>query len=78
MTWWLANGKTLAIGAVALGLIAGAACFYFKGERAGSAAVKDAVQTETIRRLDDARISKERTDEEVRRTPYDDRVDGLR
>lgn len=78
MSWWFANWKTLATGAVALGLIAGAAFFYVKGERAGSAAVNNAVQTETIRRLDDARISKERTDEEVRRTPYDDRVDGLR
>lgn len=78
MTWLLVNWKPLAIGLVALGLIAGAAWFHVEGEKAGAAAVKGAVQTETIRTLDRARISKERTDEEVRRTPYDDRVDGLR
>jgi hypothetical protein len=49
-----------------------------KGERAGAAAVTTAVQQKTIETLDAARISRERTDEEVHRTPYDDRTDGLR
>jgi hypothetical protein len=51
---------------------------YRKGETAGAADVTTRVQSETIRTLDAARISKERTDEEVLRTPYDDRADGLR
>jgi hypothetical protein len=51
---------------------------YRKGETAGGAGVATEVQSETIRTLDAARISKERTDEEVHRTPYDDRADGLR
>jgi hypothetical protein len=51
---------------------------YRKGESAGSATVTTQVQSETIRTLDAARISRERTDEEVHRTPYDDRADGLR
>lgn len=51
---------------------------YSKGEKAGGAGVSSAVQTETIRKVDDARKAKEKADEEVRRTPYDDRVDGLR
>lgn len=51
---------------------------YSKGEKAGEAGVTSAVQTETIRKVDDARKAKEKADEEVRRTPYDDRVDGLR
>jgi hypothetical protein len=69
--------------AVAAGLLiaatAGGICFlYRKGEQAGSAIVNTRVQSETIRTLDAARISKEKTDEEVHRTPYDDRADGLR
>jgi hypothetical protein len=51
---------------------------YGKGERAGASSVTTKVQTETIRKVDDARKAKEKADEEVRRTPYDDRVDGLR
>lgn len=51
---------------------------YSKGEKAGEAGVTSAVQTETIRKVDDARKAKEKADDEVRRTPYDDRVDGLR
>ena len=60
-------------------LVGGAALYLFKkGESAGSAAVISAVQAKTIEALDAARISKETTDEEVHRTPYGDRVDGLR
>jgi hypothetical protein len=51
---------------------------YRKGETAGAADITTRIQGETVRTLDAARISKERTDEEVRRTPYDDRADGLR
>jgi uncharacterized membrane-anchored protein len=51
---------------------------YSKGEKAGGAGVTSAVQTETIRQVDDARKAKEKADAEVRRTPYEDRVDGLR
>lgn len=51
---------------------------YHKGETAGGAKVTTEVQRETIKTLDAARISKEKTDEEVHRTPYDDRADGLR
>ena len=58
---------------------AGGLCLvYRKGETAGAADITTRVQSETIRTLDAARISKERTDEEVHRTPYDDRADGLR
>lgn len=68
----------IAVG-LAVVLVGGAALYVFKkGESAGSAAVTSAVQSRTIQTLDAARISKERTDEEVRRTPYDDRADGLR
>jgi uncharacterized membrane-anchored protein len=71
-----------AIGLVVVALIAGTLLavnrIYGKGETAGASSVTNAVQTETIKKLDAARKSKERTDEEVRRTPYDDRVDGLR
>lgn len=78
MTWALANWKLIAASAVALAIVAGAWLLFSKGEKAGAAAVKSDVQTETIKKLDAARISKEKTDEEVVRTPYDDRVDGLR
>lgn len=51
---------------------------YNKGATAGGDKVKTAVQGETIKKLDDARTRKEKIDEEVRRTPLDDRIDGLR
>jgi hypothetical protein len=65
-------------GALVLAVLAIAGFIYLKGERAGSSGVINAVQSESLKKLDAARKSKERTDEEVRRTPYDDRVDGLR
>jgi hypothetical protein len=58
--------------------VAGLGLVYRKGETSGAADVTTRVQSETIRTLDAARISRERTDEEVHRTPYDDRADGLR
>lgn len=78
MPWLLANWKIVAAGALSLALIVGAAVVYRAGKDTGKAAVRDAVQTQTIKTLDAARISKEKTDAEVVRTPYDDRVDGLR
>ncbi len=78
MIWVAANWKLLAGAALGLALLVGGWTIYLKGEHAGEAGVKASVQTETIRKLEDARISKEKTDEEVRRTPYGDRVDGLR
>jgi hypothetical protein len=51
---------------------------YRSGETAGAADGTTKLQSETIRSLDAARISKEKTDEEVRRTPYGDRADSLR
>lgn len=51
---------------------------YGKGKKSGEAGVSSVVQTEAIRQVDGARKQKENADGEVRRTPYDDRVDGLR
>lgn len=74
--------KYAAIGLAVLALIGATAWVlrseFNKGRKAGEAGVTSAVQTETIRRVDGARQQKEKADEEVRRTPYDDRVDGLR
>lgn len=74
--------KPVLIALFAMALVAGTGAavwlVYRKGETAGAADITNRVQSETIRTLDAARISKERTDEEVHRTPYDDRADGLR
>lgn len=64
--------------AVATLIGGGIAYIYNKGETAGTSAVKTEVQSKTIETLDAARNAKEKADEEVRRTPYGDRVDGLR
>ena len=56
----------------------GIAYIYDKGGDAASAEIKATVATETIKTLDAARKTKEQADEEVRRTPFNDRVDGLR
>jgi uncharacterized membrane protein len=50
---------------------------FAKGHRAGAAGVTGAVQTETIRTVEGARKQKEKAREEVRKTPYDRRVDEL-
>jgi len=69
--------------ALALLMIAGVVAWvlnnqYNKGEASGETKVIDAVQTDTITKTEKARTDKEKADEEVRKTPYDDRVDGLR
>ncbi len=68
--------------AIAILIVIGVGISYYfvygKGEKAGAAGVTNAVQTDAIKKQDAARISKEKTDEEVRNTPYDKRVDGLR
>lgn len=64
--------------AAAIGTLIVLAIVYHKGEKAGSSEVKVDVQREVIKTQDAARISKEKTDEEVHRTPYNDRVNGLR
>lgn len=65
------------IGGSVIAAIALAGYLYLKGHDAGQADIKSAVQTETIQRVERARIVKEKVDEEVRRTPYVDRVDSL-
>ena len=76
----LSKPGLVAIAAAALvaATAAGLWLVYRKGETAGAAAIAIQVQSETLRTLDAARISREKTDEEVHRTPYDDRADGLR
>lgn len=69
---------TVFAAAIIIGVLAVVNHIYRKGESAGASGVTNAVQTETIKKLDEARKSKEATDEEVRRTPFDDRADGLR
>ena len=74
--------KYSALAAAVLGLVAGGILYhrsiYDAGKQEGRAEIVNDVQRKTIETLDAARISKERTDEEVHRTPYDDRADGLR
>ena len=66
-------------GLLGAALVGGGAIYLInKGEALGTAAVTGAVQSKTIETLDAARNSKEKADEEVRRTPYGNRVDGLR
>ncbi len=61
----------IACAALAFVLTVGGLAYVFKrGEAAGSSAITSAVQQKTIQALDPARISKERTDEEGRRTPF--------
>lgn len=67
----------LVVALIAAGFL-GYHSIYSKGENAGAGEVKGAVQTETIKRTEKARETKEKADEEVRTTPYPDRVDGLR
>lgn len=45
------------------------------GKKAGAAEVTGAVQTETIKKLDEARKEKARTDEKNRNTPIDELID---
>lgn len=69
--------------AIAAGLLIAATgtvvwVIYHKGEVSGSADVKAKVATETVKKLDDARLTKEKIDAEVGRTPYADKPDQLR
>lgn len=68
----------LSVGLLIAAIATGLWLVYRKGETAGVADITSRVQSGAIRALDAARISRERTDEEVQRTPYDDRADGLR
>lgn len=77
MTRLLANWKMLAAGALAIGLIVGAAKLYRDGREAGKAAVRTEVQTKTIETLNKAQQRKDQVDHEVSRTPYKDAVDQL-
>lgn len=76
----LSKIQTIIIAAgLAVTLAGGAALYLFKkGEAAGSTAVTSAVQTKTIETMGKAREAKERADAEVRATPYEGRVDGLK
>jgi uncharacterized protein (DUF3084 family) len=69
--------------AIAAGLLiaataAGIWFIYYKGEQAGGSAVIDKVQADTIKKIDNARTEKEKTNDAVRRAPIDDLIDGLR
>lgn len=68
------------IGGLLIGVLVGGAVAYIydAGEDAGSAAVKTEVQSKTIETINSAREAKEKADSEVRSTPYEGRVDGLR
>lgn len=48
------------------------------GRREGESQIIEKINTETTKAIEKARTVKEQADEEVRRTPYSDRVDGLR
>ena len=81
MPWALLVKRFWPIGvAVAIVIAAFIAVYiiYNKGEKAGAAGVTNAVQADTIKKREDARISKEKTDAEVLSIPYNERVDGLR
>lgn len=71
-----------AIALVALALVGGTVWVlrgeFSKGEKAGAAGVTNAVQTETIRRTNEALQDKERANEKARDTPIDSVIDGLR
>ncbi len=66
-------------GLLAVVLTAGGFMWVFsEGKSAGAGKVTTAVQTETIKAGETARIKREKADEDVRATPYGDRADGLR
>jgi len=72
----------LAVALMAVALMAGTAWLlrdqFSEGNKAAAAAVTTTVQQETIKAQENARREKEQIEEEVRSTPYDDRVDGPR
>lgn len=68
----------LAIGATVIALVLGGVfTIYHKGETSGAAGVTTAVQGRVISETERARKDKEKADEDVQRTPYSGRVDGL-
>lgn len=58
--------------------VGGVAYIFSEGKDAGSSAIKTEVQSKTIETINSAREAKEKADAEVRATPYQERVDGLR
>jgi hypothetical protein len=67
------------VGLATAALVGGLILYIFnKGEDAGSSAVKTEVQSKTIETMEGARAAKEKADADVRATPYEGRVDGLR
>lgn len=77
VVWALANWK-LVLGAVlGLALLIAAAVIYHKGEVAGSADVRDKVNTTTNSTLDKERKAEERDRDVIRKTPYKDKLDQL-
>lgn len=78
------NSALFKYGAVALALVAliGGVLLYLnsvetKGREAGKAIVTDAVKTETIKKTNDAVKAKDKADDEVGKTPYNDLVNNL-
>jgi hypothetical protein len=72
-------------GAIALGILAlvvGVVIYLDsvrkEGRKAGAAEVTGAVQTETIKKTDEARKDKVEADEKIRAKPIDGVIDGLR
>lgn len=82
MLAWLAARKWVVLAIAAAALIVGTLYvvnkIYGKGETAGASKVTDAVQKETIKKVDEARQDKEKADETVRNKPIDSVIDSLR
>lgn len=76
----LSTIQTIIVAAGLAVVLAGGAILYVyhRGEAAGSSSVTSAVERKAVETIDKARKTKEQADEDVRRTPYDDRADGLR
>lgn len=68
------------IGGLLLASVVGGALYWTwdTGRDAGTAAIRTEVQSKTIETMGKAREAKEAADAEVRATPYEGRVDGLR
>lgn len=84
LTGWFAK-PAIRYGAIALAaaLLFGAGVLVYnqildRGKREGEGLVIGKVQTETIKATEKARETREKAEDEVRRTPYDSNVDGLR
>lgn len=81
--WLLASPwfKYAALGAAVLALVVGGIAYHRhvqnQARQDGRNEVINDVQSTTIRTIEDARQNKEKTDAEIRSTPYDRRVDEL-